>query len=393
MQAENVFTINDDYLMVPCQSPDTNSLSIRAIETETIQTVAKKFYLLDRNNNNAIVSLLGLTSVEVDDLKLEIIDVVREEIIDVNTYLNVFGINLDVELEILFPHEVTAISEVPTISSYQDMFERETTDYLINAGSLVTESIDRKSYINAAIVKLKSTTLWEALDVFCILTQSSLWDPLKINTNLKVAAPNAWKNSYFGVIEQAIDSGIKLNGGIAGTFVSLGFQPLADDFNSYYPTPQFSKDEASITVKIHDAIGSGTIFRRSGNQDLLSYNHNDEILYINLTGTFDGSGVVEFSYGGNIDGIWTLNRVDSSTVSIWKDGVQLTSVICPSEVFNELDCYSSLGYGANYSNALDAFYQFACIGRKLTNTEIVDLHNFLNDYLTGLPTNNVSVFA
>ena len=393
MQVEKVYTVNDDYLMVPCHSPDTNSLIIRALETETIQTQNKRFYILDRNNNNSVVSLFGLQPGEVTTLRTEISNLLRDEIIKSNTYLNVFGVNIDVDMEILFPHEASTIVEVPPISSYEDMFERETVDYLTNGGTLITENIDRKSFINAALLKLKDSTLWEAHDVICILAQSGAWGPLKINTNLKVGAPTNWMNSFIGLNGSNLPTGIKLDGLNNGSFIDLGYQPLAKDFNNFFPDPQYSKDNSSFTVKITAASGSGTIFRRSGNQDLLSYDSNNEILFVNLSGTSDDSGVVEYVYGGDINGIWTLNRVDASTVSIWKDGVQLTSVICNSQDFELLGCYSSLGYGANYSNALDAIYQFATIGRRLTNLEIVELHNFLNDYLTGLPTNDITVFA
>lgn len=392
MHVEKVYTINDDYLMVPCHSPDTNSLIIRAIETETIQTENKRFYLLDRNANNGVVSLFGLSAGEISALRTDISNLLREEIIKANTYLNEFGVNIDVDMELLFPHETSTIVEVPTISSYEDLFEVETLDYLTNAGGVVTENDDRKSYINAALVWLKDSTLWNALDVITILAQSAAWDPLKINTNLKVGVPGAWKNSYFGANGNALTTGIKLDGTSPGSFISLGYQPLAPDFNNHYPDPQFTKDESSITVKIDSATGSGTIFRRSGNQDLLSYDAGNEILYVNLTGSYDDTTVLEYSFGGNINGIWTINRVDASTISIWKDGVQLTSLLCDSHPFEELGCYSSLGYGANYDNALDAIYQFAAIGRKLTNLEIVELHDFINNYLTGLPTNNVTVF-
>ena len=392
MYAEKVFTINDDYLMVPCMSPDTNALTIRTLETETIQTEVRKFYLLDRNQNNAVAIIYGLTEPQKTALREDITQVFKDEVVKANSYLNVFGINLDIAVEILFPHEVSSIVEVPTISSYNDLFERETTDYLINAGALTIESIDRKKYINAAIVKLKSTALWEGMDVITILAQSTLWDPLKINTNLKVGVPNAWKNSYLGANGLPLNNGVKLDGSEC-SFVSLGYQPLADDFNSFYPVPQFTKDSSSITVKIASASGSGTIFRRSANQDLLSYDSINEILYFNLTGKNDLTGIHNYSYGGDINGIWTLNRVDSSTVSIWKDGVHLISLLCPSEDFVELGCYSSLGYGANYENAMDGIYQFAAIGRELTNLEVVELHNFINDYLSGLNTNDINVFA
>lgn len=392
MKLEKVYDLNEDYLMVPCHSPDTDAVTIRAIETETIQTVSAKFYIVNKSDNS-IKSVFGLSTLDANNLKQDINTVIETEIGKANDYLSAFGILLNIVLEILLPHESTSIVEVPTLSSYTDLFERETIDYLTNAGALVTEEINRKKYINAAVIKLKSTTLWNALDVITILAQSNLWDSLKRNTNLKAASPLNWRNNWLGPAGSNLDTGMRIDGS-GGTFISLGYQPFADDFNNYFPNPQFSKDSASFTVKISNAgINSGCIFRRSDSQDLLSYDSDIEMMRVNITGTNNFDDVYSFPFTGNINGIWTINRLNSTTINVWKDGTFLMSASVPSQLFNFIDCYSSLGFGSKYDNGLEATYQFACIGRGLTNDEIDALHEFLNDYLTGLPTNNVAVFA
>ena len=58
------------------------------------------------------------------------------------------------------------------------MFERETIDYLINSGSLTIGSIENKSFINASIIKLKNSNLWNILDFIIPLTHDSYWDSL-----------------------------------------------------------------------------------------------------------------------------------------------------------------------------------------------------------------------
>lgn len=394
MYLEKTYEIeNTDYILVSCNSPDSNAIIIRARESETIQTNEVKFYLLDKSKNNAIVTLLSFSTIEIADLKTEISNIITNEIFKANSFLNVFGINLDVVLEILFPHDTTSVVEVPTISNYQTMFERETIDYLINSGSLTIGSIENKSFINASIIKLKNSNLWNILDFIIPLTHDSYWDSLKVNTNMKVGIPSAWKNISKGMNGDVDISGVTLDGSINGSYISLGHQPLAKDFKNYIPVPNFTRNSSSFTVKISNASGSGCIYRRSDNQDLLSFDSSTNTIKFNCTGNKNIASVSTFNFTGNINGIWTVNRINSTTVELWKDGVLLTSATNNSEDFNLNGCYSSLGYGSEFYNALSATYQFACIGKGLVPLEITTLNSFINNYVNGVLTNDNTVFV
>lgn len=388
-----LISINEIYLLAPCNSPDTDSIKIRAVETETIQTEETSYYLLD-STTNGVIALMGLAPEEVSVIKTTITEVMTDVIDHANDFLSEYGINLSVELEVIFPYETSLIAEVPSISEYSELLELETIAYLTNCEVYATESIQRKQFINAAVVYLKDSVYWNALDVITILGQSPIWPAINLNKNLKTPVHPSWLNHYIGAGGSVqVNAGISLDGTINNTFINLGYQPLAEDFNIYFPTPQFSKNSASITVKINNFVNSGTILRRAANQDLMAFDFIAAEMTINLTGGNDPADIVTFAYGGAVNGIWTLNRLNATDVQVWKDGVLVTTVTIPSADFEALAGYTSLGYGSVYTNALDATYSFAAIGRGMAALEVQGLHTFIDNYYTGLPTNNVGVFV
>lgn len=393
MHKQPVYNIGEDYLLVECNSPDTNSIKIRAVETETIQTQEISYYLLD-STTNGIVALMVLDPAEVTSLRATIIEVMTDAIDQANEFLSEFGINLAVELEVIFPYEVSTIAEIPSISEYGELLELETVGYLTNSDMYTAENIDRKLFINAAIVSLKNSVYWEAMDVITILGQSAIWPESLLNVNVKTAVHPSWLNSYKGPLGNPVtNSGLQLDGTSDCSFINLGYQPLAPNFSNYFPDPQFSKDSASITVNIQDVSASGTILRRAANQDVLAFNFVEAKIYVNLTGGNDVGDLVEFEYGGNVNGTWTLNRTNADDVEVWKDGVLIETVAIPSADFEALAGYTSLGYGSLYTNALDGIYRFASIGRGMSQIEIENFHTFIDNYYTGLATNDVEVFA
>lgn len=387
MFTQKFIRVDADYRITKVNSPESNTIRVRAIETETLQTKEIQYRLI--NNNNQVVGIYDLSNLQILNLKVSINAALLNEIYKANGFLYEHGIELNLDLEILFPNEISEIKELPSITTYNDLFERETIDYLNYSEALILETIERKKLINKALLTLKNSTLWNAMDVITILAQSANWIDLNINRNLKMNVPSNWLNSFMGSTGfQMINYGLKLNDIPNRGFINLGYQPFAPDFNKYFPNPKFTKDDASFTVKINNASGNGVIFRRSQNQDLLAYDGSNII--VNITGNDDEFAPILFPWTSSINGNWTINRVNSSTIEIWKDGVNLHTAACPSADFVELECYSSLGYGDYMTEAMIAAYQMVYIGRKLTNNEIIKLHTFNDEYLAALPTDNLS---
>lgn len=399
MQVKKYIRINDDQSLVKVNSPDSNTVKVRALETETLQTKQVSYYLVD--NEYRIISLIGLIEqIENNEGEYQLTDLIDQiknalsvEIYKGNEYFSEFGIDVQISLEVLLVHEPSELREVPSITTYPQFLERETIDYLNYSESISTETYERIAFINHGIKTLKDSPFWLGFDVISIFAQSSIWLPLNLNKNLKIDAPNSWLNSYPGNAGEIIpDVGIKLSCGNQPNygFINLGYQQFAPDFNLYFPNRQYAAGSSSVTVMIKDWVtgSSGLLYRLGRYQDYLMYDNENEVIKFNLFGYDNETDGVTFPFTGNVNGIWTINRTSYEDIEIWKDGVILNEF---SGVFTSGDPitekYASCGYGI-IGPALECTFQAVTMGRRLEQNEVGPFHIFLNQYMDNLSDNN-----
>lgn len=390
MFSEQTFIINSDYKIVRTYTPDTNVIRVRALETETVQTTDITFYLLD--NDNRVVELLSLDTNTKEEITESINNIISNEIDKANIILMAYGINIKNVIYVSYPHEEMNMEEVPSISTYETLFERETITYLKNCNMLANAFFEEKDYIDKKIKILKDLDFWNDIDVFTILCHKSNWDPLTVNVNLKTDVPKAWRNLYPGVNGGLQNrTGYLLDGSSPGVFINLGFFPSADDFANFYPNCNFSRNNASITVKIADSVGDGGILTREVAQDILYYDAANERLYVNITGGHAFIDAPWITYTGTLDGVWTLNRYnDPNNFDVWKDGVKIATVPSVSQEPQPSDYYKTagylaLGYSSAWSYALTTKYQMVMVGAALNDADIGIIKNFMDSYVSGFP--------